>query len=304
MYFEKKKLLISFSGGASSGYMTKLLLDYLDPREWEIAVVFANTGKEREETFQFILDCDRYFGFNTVWVEPVVNPIRGLGTTHKVVNYFTANREGVPFEEVILKYGLPNVVCKSCTRDIKIKPIHSYARNELGWKNYYTAVGIRADESNRTKKDWKGRGFIYPLVYLDVKRIEVNKYWHMQPFRLNLKSYEGNCDFCFEKSKNKLATLCKECPHETKWWIDIGKKYKFYVPDHRICKSENPSLGPFFMYRENRSLEYFIGLPEGSFIWSKDESVYEEGFIKTPPALVIENVGFVREFIAQLQLCA
>lgn len=100
--------------------MTKLFLDYLDHGEWEIAVVFSNIGKEREGTFQFILDCDRYFGFNTVWVEPVVNPIRGLGTPHKVVNYFTADCKGVPFEEVILKYGLPNVVCKSCTRDIKI----------------------------------------------------------------------------------------------------------------------------------------------------------------------------------------
>ena len=64
-----KQLLISFSGGATSAYMTKLLLEKLNPNEYEIKVVFANTGKEREETLEFVRDCDIRWGFNTVWVE-------------------------------------------------------------------------------------------------------------------------------------------------------------------------------------------------------------------------------------------
>ena len=218
----KKQLVISYSGGLSSAYMTWLLLNNLDRSEWEIAVIFANTGKEREETFQFILDCDKYFQFNTIWVEAVINPERGMGTRHKVVDYHTASRNGEPFEQMILKYGIPNIRCKVCTRELKINAIRSYAKNYLGWKKFYTAMGIRADEARRVDKHHEKRRFLYPLVTdYTATRIDVNKFWLAQPFTLGLKSYQGNCDFCFEKSDRKLITLCKEAPGDTRWWADI-----------------------------------------------------------------------------------
>lgn len=62
----KKKLVISFSGGRTSAYMTKMLLDSLDRSIYDIAVVFANTGKEREETLDFVHECDIRFGFDTI----------------------------------------------------------------------------------------------------------------------------------------------------------------------------------------------------------------------------------------------
>lgn len=133
--------------------MTILLLGSLNPEEWEIIVVYANAGLEHEETLKFIANRNTYFGFNTVWVEAVVNPIRGKGTTHKIVDFHTASRNGEPFEQVIIKYGIPNIKCKHCTRELKIQPIHSYAKNELSWKNYYTAIGIRADKAKRIQKE-------------------------------------------------------------------------------------------------------------------------------------------------------
>lgn len=46
--------------------MTKWLLDNLDMNQYETKVIFANTGREREETLEFIHNCDLYFGFGTI----------------------------------------------------------------------------------------------------------------------------------------------------------------------------------------------------------------------------------------------
>lgn len=54
----RKKLLVSFSGGLTSAYMTKWILDNLS-NQYEMIVVYANTGKEREETLQFVNECDK-----------------------------------------------------------------------------------------------------------------------------------------------------------------------------------------------------------------------------------------------------
>ena len=70
-----KTLVISFSGGRTSGYMTKKLLE--TKKKWkEVLVLFANTGQEHEKTLEFINNCDQQFGFNTVWLEAVTHKIR------------------------------------------------------------------------------------------------------------------------------------------------------------------------------------------------------------------------------------
>ena len=48
-----KPLVISFSGGKTSAYMAKLLIDKYNGKR-RIVTVFANTGKEREETLLFL----------------------------------------------------------------------------------------------------------------------------------------------------------------------------------------------------------------------------------------------------------
>ncbi|MFT3995728.1 MAG: phosphoadenosine phosphosulfate reductase family protein, partial [Dysgonomonas sp.] len=221
----KKKLLVSFSGGQTSAYMTKWCLDNLS-NHYEIVVVFANTGKEREETLQFVNECDNRFGFNTIWVEAVVNHEKGKGTDFKIVTFETASRKGKPFEEVIKKYGIPNVKFLHCTRELKTVPIHKYIKS-LEWKHYYTAIGIRIDEIDRVNSNYQKERFIYPLVsMIPTTRKDINRFWLDQDFRLNLKSYEGNCDLCYKKSDRKLLTLLKENPNMFRWWYNIEKDYR------------------------------------------------------------------------------
>lgn len=67
-----EKLLVETSGGRSSEFMAKTLMDSYS-HKYEQVRVFANTGFENEATLEFVRDCDNYFGFKTVWVEAVFN---------------------------------------------------------------------------------------------------------------------------------------------------------------------------------------------------------------------------------------
>ncbi|CNE89972.1 hypothetical protein [Yersinia enterocolitica] len=101
----KQKLLVLNSGGATSAFMTRQLLTKCAD-EYEMIVCFANTSQENNETLDFVRDCDVNFGFNTVWLEANINPIKGKPTGHKVVSYETAKRSGEVFEEAVKKYGI------------------------------------------------------------------------------------------------------------------------------------------------------------------------------------------------------
>ena len=106
MTSSKPRLAISFSGGRTSAVMTKLCVDKFS-KTHDIAIVFANTGCEHDNTLKFVDQCDKHFGWNVVWVEAVVNPEKGKGIRHKMVTFKTASRNGKPFQDYIKKEGLP-----------------------------------------------------------------------------------------------------------------------------------------------------------------------------------------------------
>ena len=75
-------LVNSFSGGKTSAMMCKYMIDNHAHEYDQVINLFANTGQEHEQTLKFIKNCDEYFGFNTVWLEAVVNPQKGIGSGH------------------------------------------------------------------------------------------------------------------------------------------------------------------------------------------------------------------------------
>lgn len=93
-------MVVNFSGGRTSVYMTKLLIDNYS-HLYNFIVVFANTGMEHEKTLEFVKNCDTYFNFNTVWIEASVVHEKNKGTKHKIVSYKTCSKNGEPFEDVI-----------------------------------------------------------------------------------------------------------------------------------------------------------------------------------------------------------
>lgn len=221
---KKEKLLVSFSGGETSAFLAKWLLDNKS-EQYEMVFVFANTGDEEEETLKFIDKCSKEWGIDIVWVEALVHHGKKIASTHKVVDFQSASRNREPFREVIKKYGIPNQNYLHCNREMKLNPIRSYM-NSIGWKGYKTAIGIRVDEFDRMSKDREKLGLIYPLIKdKPTTKQEISYWWSKQSFRLNLKSYETNCRTCWKKSDKVLAQTYKNNPHYFDFNKEMEEKY-------------------------------------------------------------------------------
>lgn len=268
----KKKLLISFSGGETSAFMLWwLLTQWEDRANWDIVVIFANTGQENEATLLFVKQVAEYFGIEVVWVEAVTNPQNGKGVTAKVVDYGTASRNGEPFEAMIAKHGIPNTTRSVCSRELKLYAVKAYAR-QIGWKKYYTAVGIRNDEIDRVNKNRIKERIMYPLIELvPMTKPMINAFWAKQPFRLRLKGYEGNCKVCWKKSLRKLMTIAVENPTAFDFFERMEKKYENYVPP---TQAHNVKVKPpLRFFRGNMSVADIKKAAENHFEKADDDSV-------------------------------
>lgn len=201
MNFSKDKIEINFSGGRTSAVMTKRLLDVIDRTKYSVQVTFANTGCEHPKTLEFIHNCDKYFGFNTTWIEAEIFPEHGKGPRAKIVNFETCSRNGEPFEAAIAKYGVFPQTHPQCTSRLKTEILHAHLRDNVGWKNrqYVIAVGIRADEIHRCSKTAKQQGFIYPLIDWGYNKQMVLNECRTWPFDLEIPEHYGNCVWCWKK---------------------------------------------------------------------------------------------------------
>jgi len=255
----KDKLLVcTFSGGRTSAFMGKLLQEMPKYKDYQKVYIFANTGKEKEETLEFLDKCDKEFNLNLVWLEAVVNKEKGVGTTYKVVDFKTASRNGEPFKDMLDKYAMPNNFASNCTRELKLAPINKYVK-DLGFEEVVTAMGIRFDERHRKSNFAEEQNVIYPLCDdLKVDAMFIRDWWDRQCFDLQLKDYEGNCDLCFKKSVRKRLTLIKENPSIAKWWLDMENKY-------------TTDKIPRFDLRTNLSIEQLIEKAQQPFRTIQDQ---------------------------------
>jgi len=272
-----EKLLVSFSGGETSAYMAYWLWKHCQDK-FEMVFVFANTGQENEETLRFVNQCSLHFGFHIVWVESVVHYGERKGSTHKIVDYNTADRDGKVFEDVIRKYGIPNMATPHCTRELKQAPIKSYAKS-IGWKKYYTAIGIRIDEIDRINAKAKEMMFIYPLISKNMQPMtkpKINFWWSQMPFRLELKGYQGNCVTCWKKSNPKLYQIARENEYAFNFFGKMELRYERFVPETRLKKlrerGELPTL-PVRFFRENKSVQNIIDESKINFKQIIDDSM-------------------------------
>jgi 3'-phosphoadenosine 5'-phosphosulfate sulfotransferase (PAPS reductase)/FAD synthetase len=93
--------VVSFSGGRTSAYMLRQVLDSNEDLS-DLVVTFANTGKEHPATLEFIQECAKRWAVPIVWLE-FRDDVQGF----TVVDYPTASRQGEPFEALIRKTQVP-----------------------------------------------------------------------------------------------------------------------------------------------------------------------------------------------------
>jgi 3'-phosphoadenosine 5'-phosphosulfate sulfotransferase (PAPS reductase)/FAD synthetase len=259
--------VISFSGGRTSGLMLRGIIDaHGGTLPADRLVCFQNTGKEREETLDFVRDCAERWSLDIRWLE-----YRREGAAHgfHVVSHATAARHGEPFEALIGKLAdyragngqppvLPNPVQRFCTAELKIRTVKRYVQSR-GWPIRETtmAIGFRADEPHRAARmrrrvdagDFENGDPVFPLVAAGVTVGDVTRFWQAQPFDLRLEPHEGNCDLCFLKKGCKMTDLLRRYPEKAAWWIRMeqqtGQRFRDDRPSYAGLLRQAQDQGTF-----------------------------------------------------------
>jgi len=251
----KPVLFVSFSGGRTSAYMCWWLIKN-KADEYDLRFVYANTGLEHSATIEFVNNVDQWLNLELVWVEAVVNPERGKGTTHKIVTYETAAMNGEPFEAMIKKYGIPNTGYPHCTRETKMSPMFSYKRSLGHSARAPTAIGIRSDEIDRISSDAKRLGLVYPLVqWTNATKEDIRHWWAEQFFDLEIPEHYGNCITCWKKSDRKLMTIAKHEPHY----------FDFFDRMERVYGNADAGDAKRVFFRKYRSTQDILALSKTPF---------------------------------------
>jgi len=214
--------VISFSGGRTSAYMLYRVIQDNGGLPSDAVVCFCNTGKEDPNTLEFVHDCELNWNVKIHWLE-----YRSENPKFVVVDYATASRDGLPFEQLVTsrKY-LPNPVARFCTSELKVLLIDRYMKS-LGMDDYETMVGIRADEPRRAVKMRQDK--LIPLVDAGITQKDVQAFWQSNDFDLSLKFMDGvtalgNCDLCFLKGPNQIKSLINNKPDRAIWWAKMEEK--------------------------------------------------------------------------------
>ncbi len=212
--------MISFSGGRTSGYLLHKILQVNDGIPDNCRVVFTNTGKEYNETLDFIHKVETAWDVKIYWIEWIANKAR-----YVEVDYETASRNGEPFQANIRWNNfVPKTINRICTIDLKVRTSHRFMANQFGKKTpFRNILGIRYDEPRRWKIEdtdvnkWCENDI--PLKYAGIRESDVLNFWANNEFDVDLLPGESNCDLCFLKATNKIVSILQNDPDRADWWI-------------------------------------------------------------------------------------
>lgn len=246
---------IAFSGGRTSAYMLRQILD-ANPGmvgNPDVQVIFTNTGREKPQTLDFVREVGTRWGVPIVWLE-----YRPAMPLFEVVSHNNASRNGEPFEALIRrKKALPNQSQRWCTEELKVKTARRFLVS-LGWSKWTKMIGFRADEPARLNPRPQTREtLVMPLAAAGVAKQGVALFWRDQPFDLRLpiiksKTVGGNCRKCFLKSEADVAAEIRDEPQDD--WPDRMEA----ATGHTFSKRYSHAEMRDFLRRQGDNFEQLI----------------------------------------------
>jgi len=195
--------VLSLGAGVNSTALLHLLIDKKMPLD---EVIFADTGAEKPETYEYIR-------------ERILTFLAQHGIAYAVVR-----AKETLIERCVRGHTVPDRRYRWSTRDYKIRPIYKYLKPRAPVVCY---LGIAADEPDRVKQeyrvDWVERK--WPLVEYGITRDGCETIIREHGWPLPVKS---GCFFCPFTRLNDWRTLWKQHPELYAQAIQLeqnGSKY-------------------------------------------------------------------------------
>ena len=218
-------------------------------------VLFANTGMETAQTYDFIDAVDRRIlspaGCPVVWLQFACDfNSEGKSTNRHpvIVDYESAARKGEPFFDFVrASKMLPSRRFRTCTETLKIDMMNKYSKPHFGYDDAEKAIGLRFDEPRRVarvrdrndaqeklrkRNDWHS---IMPLAEWRKTRACVIDFWRKEgnlglPFNLADDSVHlSNCEGCFYGRLGEQLRVAVENPARAAEWAKMER----FVTDYR-----------------------------------------------------------------------
>lgn len=195
--------VLSLGAGVNS---TAMLLQFHENID---AVLFADTGAERPETYKYL--------------ETYLIPF--------------CEKQSIPFTKVMSKEGMLQNYCikyhiiplrmyRWCTDRFKRKPMEKWAKETYGNTEIEWLIGIDYGELHRMRTSGrKNMTYCYPLVDAHIDRAGCERIITEHDFPIPIKS---GCYFCPFQRKDQWLNLLKEHPNLYSRAIALEKQGKSY----------------------------------------------------------------------------
>ncbi len=248
------KKVVSFSGGRTSAYLCKVMIDKFGRDN--VDFIFMDTGAEHPKTYEFIRKVNKHFNLNLTCLRGDFKQPLGKGHSYKIVSINDICADLKPYKNMVDKYGTPTVASGWCTSRMKEETHDKYCNDKYGKGNYQTWIGIRADEPRRLGGIGKKEALKYMAEITDAEKQDILNYWSKMPFDLGIDEWLGNCVFCFKKSNLKLAAAQRDEPELYMQWLDMVEA----APD----RNKKGGRNSMHMYRKQKTLPQLIATFDGS----------------------------------------
>lgn len=206
---KQERYIFSFGGGVNSAALMVLLVQQGAPLD---EVVFADTGSEVPETYQFLDVARAYFEKNGVPLHIVTRPSAGS-------LYDTCMKRRV----------IPSVIWRWSTRDFKVNPIHRYYRSLGSPIAQYLAIAYDEIERMRDSSVSYVRN-LYPLVDQKITREKCIAIIQEAGLPVPVKS---GCFFCPFNSAERWRWLQQQHPRLYGKAIRLEERSKHF-PEQRL----------------------------------------------------------------------